>query len=129
MDRVKIRIILVTLILVGIGGFAFFESGKLRHGPIITIESPRDGAVSNTPIAHVSGVAKNIVKISMNDREISIDPNGVFNRQLVLSKGSNIVKLTGEDRFGRRSESFVEILYSEPNEPLVQRNTLISDYQ
>ena len=124
----KIRIMLATLILIGIGGFAFFESGKLRHGPIITIESPRDGAVSNTPITNITGVAKNIVKISMNDREISIDTNGVFNRQLVLSKGSNIVKLTGEDKFGRRSESFVEILYTEPR-PLVQRNTAISEYQ
>ncbi len=120
---------LATLILIGIGGYAFFESRNLISGPIITIESPRDGAVSNTPITNVTGVAKNIVKISMNDREISIDPNGVFNRQLVLSSGSNIVKLTGEDKFGRRSVSFVEILYTEPSEPLVQRNTTISDYQ
>lgn len=128
MDRITIRILLATLVLVGIGGYAFFEFGKLRHGPIVTIENPLNGAVTSSPVVDIKGVAKNIVKITMNDREISILPNGDFDQKFVLSPGSNKVKLSGVDRFGRTSESFVEILYTGPSQPLVQRNA-ISDYQ
>ncbi len=129
MGKISIRITLAAVVLAGIGGYAFFESRNLLNGPIVTIVSPSDGAVSRTPVTDITGVTKNIVRIEMNDRVISVRPDGSFKEKFVLSNGSNQVKVYAEDRFGRKTESFVEILYTKPSEPLVRQHATISEYQ
>ena len=116
-----LRIVIAVLVIAGIGGYALFESRNLIRGPIVTIEEPTNGKLFQTSVARVKGHAQNIVKISMNDREISVDEHGFFNEKYVLSKGSNVVKISAEDRFGRQDDTLVEIYYTEPNETLVQR--------
>ena len=119
---------MAAMVLIGISGYAFFESRNLLDGPIITIEKPLNGSVSNSTVTDIKGTAKNIVRISMNDRDISINEFGIFNEKFVLSVGSNLVKIEAEDRFGRHTAEFVQVLYNEPGPPLV-RNTGTVDYQ
>jgi hypothetical protein len=121
--NITIRITIAAVILAGIGGYAFYESRNLINGPVVTIETPSNGQVSRTAVTDISGLTKNTVRISMNDREISVDPTGRFEEKFVLSNGNNRVKISAEDRFGRKTESFVEILYTKPGEPFVQRDT------
>lgn len=128
MGKITIRGTVVVFMLAIIGGYAFYESRNLLSGPIVKIESPRSGATSNSPVTEIQGNAKNIVKISMNDREISVNEHGEFNEKFVLSNGSNKIKVSAEDRFGRKNESFVEILYPGPGKPIVKSET-VSDYQ
>lgn len=118
MNRMIIRVTVAIVLLAGIVGYALYESENLLRGPIIVIENPVNGATSNTSVVDIKGMAKNIVRISLNDRNISVDESGVFQEKYALFNGRNIIKVSAEDRFGRLSESFVEILYAEPEKPL-----------
>lgn len=118
----KTRIIIATLILVGIGGYAFYESTDLRRGPVITIDQPVTGATFNSPVTDIKGRVENMVHISMNDRAISVDEAGNFQEKYVLSNGNNVVKVSAKDRFGRKKDVLVEIIYNEPSESLVLRS-------
>lgn len=118
MNRMIIRVTMAAVLLAGIVGYALYESKNLLRGPIIMIEKPIDGATSNASVIDIKGRAENIVRISLNDRNISVDESGVFQEKYALFNGRNIIKVSAEDRFGRHSESFVEILYAEPEKPL-----------
>ncbi len=114
--RINIRIWVAVVILLGITGYTGYEFRNLFLGPVIVIETPESGSMVDTPVTNITGHVKNISKISMNDRDISVDAQGEFQEKFVLSQGNNIIKLTGVDRFGRQSEVFVEVLYNgEPN--------------
>ena len=112
---------LAVLLLAGIGVYALYESRILWRGPIIIIEKPISGATSFASVADIKGLAKNIVRISLNDRNISVDESGVFQEKFALFGGRNIIKVSAEDRFGRQTESLIEILYVEPSESIVRR--------
>lgn len=118
MNRMTVRVAITVVLLAGIVGYALYESENLLRGPIITIEKPIDGTTSDTSVIDIKGQTKNIVRISLNDRNISVDESGAFQEKYALFSGRNIIKVSAEDRFGRRSESFVEILYAESEKPL-----------
>jgi hypothetical protein len=120
-ERMTIRFIIAAVILTGIGGYAFYESRNIRTGPVITVETPATGSVSNSAITLIKGSVENSVRLKMNDRDIAVDEHRVFNEKFVLSDGSNVVKISAEDRFGRTTETLVEILYNEPIDSLVKR--------
>lgn len=126
-SRIATRFIVAILILGSIGGYAWYESRDLRQGPVIELEKPTNGQTMSTPVADIIGQAKNTTRIRMNDRDIAINEQGAFHEKFVLSNGSNLVKLWAEDRFGRTTESFVEVLYTEPNKSLVLKPEQRSD--
>lgn len=119
----KIRTIIAIIIFIGIGGYASFESRNLIMGPVITIEAPATGSTSNSPITNIKGHGRNIAHISLNDRPISTDELGNFEEKYVLSVGNNIVKVSAKDRFGRKNDVLVEIIYNEPGESFVLGTT------
>ncbi len=121
LNRINIRITVVVFVLAGISGYTCYEFRNLFRGPIIVIESPKSGATFQSPVTEIKGSAHNMMHISMNDRDISVDENGTFNEKFALSKGSNIVKVSAKDKFGRHQDVFVEVLYNGPSETLTQR--------
>jgi len=120
-SRMLARIVIVCLVLVGIGSYSVFEFRYIIGGPKINIETPTNGEISKTSVADIKGHAANISRINMNGRDISVNEEGQFQEKFVLANGSNVVKISAEDRFGRKNEKLVEIFYTEPGEPLVLR--------
>jgi hypothetical protein len=57
--------------------------------------------VSHTQHVTVTGTAKNIVKLTLNGREIHTNETGDFTHELVLENGYTILTLAAQDRFGR----------------------------
>lgn len=110
--KINIRISVTLLILLGICTYTGYEFRNLVRGPIIVIEAPENGTEVETPVTHIKGRVKNIARISMNDRDISVDAQGEFEEKFVLSQGSNVIKLAGQDRFGRKKSVYVEVLYN-----------------
>lgn len=96
-------------------GYAFYKSKDLIGGPTITINEPKNGSSVSEQLVKVAGVAKNINKIFLDDRPIYIDESGSFNERLLLSKGYNIVKISAWDKFGKKTEKTLELVYKEIN--------------
>jgi len=107
-----IKIIIVTLVVAAIAGYSYFQARNLINGPEITIESPANGATLTDQRVTITGTAKNISYISLNDRQIFVDNDGVFREDLLLGEGYNIWKLEAKDKFGRVVSKNIELVLS-----------------
>lgn len=101
-------IITVAAIIVGYG---YFKSRNLIDGPVISIESPRNGEAATTSLVTIIGTAKNIAFISLNDRQIFVDEEGRIKEQLLLPYGYTILTLKARDKFGRETVKRLEFTY------------------
>lgn len=70
--------------------------------PVLTLFENLDGMTFRKGEAIISGTAKNAVKVTVNDVEVAVDENGVFEHVIALAKGSNdiIVVATSEGGIG-----------------------------
>lgn len=96
--------------------YVLFQARNIISGPEIILTD------SYTPIQHekiitLTGITKNIVKLTLNGKEIHTDERGAFTQMLVLAQGYSIVSLTAKDRFGRMTEVRREYVYVPPSAP------------
>jgi len=109
--RKLLKIIIVSIILLCIFSYTAYEIQKLVFGPKIEVFSPTNGALISNSLTEVSGIAKNINNISLNDRKIFVDEQGNFKEKLLLSYGYNIITIKASDKFGRNTERIIEVIY------------------
>jgi hypothetical protein len=109
--KTYLKFTIVGIFIITIFGYAFFQARNIISGPIIKIHAPLNGASFNNSLIKIKGIAKNISYISMNDRQIFTNENGEFGEKLLLSDGYNIITIKAEDRFGRKTESKLELIY------------------
>jgi len=103
--------ILGILIIVVVLGYIGFEIKNVVLGPQITVTSPRNDATVSTSTITITGVAKNIESISLDDSRIVIDEKGNFSEERLLSPGYNALRLDASDKFGAKTEKILEIIY------------------
>lgn len=108
----------IIAIIVFIGGYSLYESRNIIRGPIIEIFEPVNGAATLKPLIEIKGRVENISSISINDRQITTDREGIFSEKILLSPGYNAVKIFGQDKFGRHTEKMLELVLTK-NQPLV----------
>jgi len=109
--RRLLKIISISLFVLIFLGYALYEIQRIAFGPRITILSPQNGAVVSESFMEITGVAKNIKDITLNDRKIFISENGDFKEKILLSYGYNSLTLEASDKFGRWTEKTLEIIY------------------
>lgn len=106
-----LKTLIIILCILVISGYALYRSRALREGPNITLDSPKDGELFNTSEVYISGIAKNIAFISLNDRQIFTDETGRFSEKLLLPYGYTILTLEAKDKFGKMVIKKVEVVY------------------
>ena len=111
--KLILKILLIVVFVLIIIGYGLFQSQKIIKGPSITLSSLKDGEVVKQSDVDITGVAKNISAISLNDRPIFIDESGNFSEKLMLYPGYNIIKLRAEDKFGSSVEKDVALVYQQ----------------
>jgi len=110
--KVIIKTVLVLVFVLFISGYALFQSKNLINGPKISLnEGYSKVAVVNDDILRLSGTAKNIASITLDDRPITIDEKGLFNEVVLLFPGMNTIKLFGKDKFGASTEKTIQVIY------------------
>lgn len=94
-------------------GYSFFALKDVLRGPRIDIETPESGYSTTTQMIGVSGRVFRGNLFFINNATTTIDLEGNFSEQLLLSSGYNIMTLEARDRYGRtRSETIEMILVS-----------------
>ncbi len=101
--------------------YTLFQARFLLAGPRLSL-SNEPNLIQQERVILLEGQAKNIVKITLNGREIYTDKNGYFKEELVLENGYTITTLEGTDRFGRRTTLSRNFVYqpkdlTEDNQP------------
>ncbi len=81
-------------------------------GPIITIDYPFDGYISEERMIEVRGTTLNTNFISINDRSIFIDTEGNFSERILLNRGNNTILIYARDRFDRSVTKNLNLVYN-----------------
>jgi hypothetical protein len=95
--------LLVALVILVVVSYGVFESRRLVKGPTIIIDSPQDGSATTTALVMVTGTAKNISFLSINDGPAYTDEDGKFVYRFSPPLGYTVVTVAATDRFGRRA--------------------------
>jgi hypothetical protein len=106
----KISVVVVISLL--ILGYGFFQARNLLIGPEITIFTPKNGDNLTNPFVIITGLATNITRISLDDRQIFVDKKGAFSEKLLVPPGYTIIKLAAQDKFGRVTQKLLELNYT-----------------
>ncbi len=107
--RKRIRLGIILVIALGLIFYASFQVRNLALGPEISITAPENGAVSSTTEITIIGIAKNVVFMTLDGRQIFTDENGNFSEDIILSKGYNIVTIYGRDKFGKETTKTLQL--------------------
>jgi hypothetical protein len=96
-------------------GYAYHRSKDLISGPIITVFSPQNNEILNNPLVEIQGNIKDSISETLDERKIFLDTSGNFKEKLLLQNGYNIISLKAVDRFGRKTEKRLDLVYQGPN--------------
>lgn len=88
-----------------------FQARFLIIGPEIVLEN-EPSVQQNERIITLSGTARNITHLWLNDRQIYTDENGHFKEALVLGNGYTITTLKAKDRYGRETKVVRSFVYT-----------------
>lgn len=106
-----LRFLGVTILICLVIWYVHFQARNFLTGPTIMLESS-DTIVYQEQRVVLTGVAQNIVKLTLNGKEIHTNEEGVFTHSLVLEHGYTIMTLEAKDRFGRTTTLTREYVYS-----------------
>lgn len=109
--RKLLKSIIISVVLLCLFGYTAYETQKIIFGPRIEVTSPKNGALISNSLTEISGIAQNIKDISLNDRKIFIDEQGNFREKILLSYGYNALVIKASDKFGRKTEKIIEVIY------------------
>ena len=120
MDRISLHTLTLGAILkcvsiVVLAGllvwYVHFQARNFLEGPTIEI-SDTQGVLHHERTIPLSGIAQNIVKLTLNGKEIHTNEAGSFSHTLVLEDGYTIMTLSAHDRFGRITSLTREFVYA-----------------
>lgn len=106
-----LKAIIITLFLILLFGYGIFEIWNYATGPKITVTNPQNGQAVSESLIIVSGQVKNIKEITLNGRVILVTEDGEFKEQILLSYGYNVLKLEARDKFGKKTEEILQVIY------------------
>jgi len=121
--RFYIKTLGFVVLFAAIIGYGLFTSRFLIEGPIVTIDSPKNGTTETSPLVEIDGTAQNITYITLDDRQIYIDATGHFSEKLLLQPGYSIIKVYAKDRFGRSVTKQLGLVYLSSSVPSTITNT------
>lgn len=119
MDRISLQTLTLGTFLKCIGivvlagllvWYVHFQARNFLEGPTIEIADTH-GVLHHERTIPLSGVAHNIVKLTLNGKEIHTNEAGSFNHTLVLEDGYTIMTLSAQDRFGRTTSLMRKFVY------------------
>ena len=104
-----IRILIILGILMVVG-YSFFALKDVLRRPRIDITTPQTGYATTTPMITIAGRVLRGNLFFINNATTTIDIDGNFSEQLLLSSGYNIMTLEARDRYGRTGSEVIEMI-------------------
>jgi len=105
------RFILILLSIFIVTIYVHKNTYNLVQGPILNIEEPKNGASYRESLIKVMGTVQNSAFISINGRQVFVDEENKINDKILLLPGYNIIEIKTEDRFGKKSQKNINVIY------------------
>lgn len=109
--RTLAKIAIIILCAGAIVIYAYYQMRDFLNGPSIVITEPLNGQTAHEDAIIVSGTAKRISGITLNDRKIFTDENGIFTEKVALFPGYNEIEVSVQDRFNRERTKLLQVVY------------------
>ncbi|MEK7635137.1 MAG: hypothetical protein AAB446_01765 [Patescibacteria group bacterium] len=109
----NIKRFVITLSVFLLVAYGLFNSRNLLIGPTIEIFSPNKNIETQENVITINGKAKNITYISLNEKPIFVNKEGLFEEKLLLSPGSNIIEIKAHDRFKKETLRTIRVYYKQ----------------
>lgn len=109
--NIKLFVIITSIIL--LVSYGLFNARNLIIGPTVEIFSPAADLKTEQNILIIKGRAKNISFLSLNEKPIFVDTEGLFEEKLLLSPGSNIIEIKAKDRFKKEVLKTIRVYYKQ----------------
>lgn len=109
----NIRIFLIIISVFLLISYGIFNARNLIIGPTIEVFSPIKDIETTKNVIDIKGKAKNIAFISLNEKPIFVDKEGLFEEKLLLSPGSNIIEIKARDRFKKEILKTIKVYYKQ----------------
>lgn len=109
--NIKLFIILFSVVL--LVSYGIFNSRNLIIGPEIEMFSPAKDMETAENVLVIKGKVKNMTYLSLNEKPIFVDTEGLFEEKLLLSPGSNIIEIEAKDRFKNEVQKTVKVYYKQ----------------
>lgn len=92
----------VLLVLLGLlFCYGLIEAWPLLRGPVLSIESPLEGATSTDGSFLIQGTVAHTLVFTLNGAPLLYDQKGAFSSTLTYPRGGTILTFVAADRFGR----------------------------
>jgi len=102
----------LAVFILGILGYALFQSRALIAGPELTIHPPVGHIASSSDrLVRINGHVNHVSFVTLNNREVEVGSDGDFHEKLLLPDGYTIIEMTAKDRFGRTITKTLELLH------------------
>ena len=109
--RMIVKITLIILCVGTIMTYAYYQMRDFWNGPSVVLTEPSNGETVHEELLTVSGSAKRISGLTLNDRKIFTDENGLFAEKVALSPGYNEIEISAQDKFNREETKLLEVVY------------------
>jgi hypothetical protein len=83
--------------------YGALEAWPLIAGPSLTLSTPIPYESSPNGLVVVQGVARRTARLTLNGSDLVHDQQGAFSSMLALPRGTSILTLEAQDRFGKRT--------------------------
>lgn len=104
--------VLIALLLT----YVTYQARSFLRGPLIELTDTYT-TVHYEQEHVITGQAHNIVRLTVNGKEITTSATGAFNHTVILENGYGVILLEAWDRFGRTTAITREYVYVEEEMP------------
>ncbi len=98
----RLHIVLALLLVIGTAAYGISRAQTTLFGPELAIYSPKPNAVV-PQIFTLQGFAEHAVYLTVNDQRIFPNPDGFFEKKMLLPVGDSIVEVYAESRQKRET--------------------------
>jgi len=103
----------VVVVFLFFMGYTVFQARFLITGPVILLKDV-PSTIQTQRLIYLEGTAENIVRLTLNGRQIYTDKDGYFKEALILENGYTIATLQVRDRYGRSRSYIQKFVYTAP---------------
>ncbi len=108
----NIRLFVIILSVFLLISYGIFNARNLIIGPTIEIFTPINEETEENVLI-IKGRTKNITLLSVNEKPIFVDKQGLFEEKLLLSPGSNTIEIRVRDRFKKEVLKTIKVYYKQ----------------
>lgn len=96
--------VVVAVIILSFFAYLWFEYRSFVGAPTLEVNSPAQGQTVEFTTVSVEGATDPDAKVTINDQEIPLSPEGKFKEEIKLSSSVNTISVVSTSKFGQSTK-------------------------